>query len=339
MAERKRITSTDRGYHQGHLSVFPKAIDSKFSLFEAVNNAETTLKHSLTSTAKYILVEDATTFPESGILKITADGVGESETVFYGKKIGNQFHLLNRAFNGSKHGPWPASSVVTAPVMAEHHNALKDAIIRIQQKIGLKDDSNNETLSGQLKALEQKWLSPKVNFKSFPQSGPSPLSVRFQNFSSGHAIKFLWDFGDGTTSIEKNPIHVYLNEGVYTVKLNIISSTGSKAFSEKPNYIEVNNQKRKPFFYSRPLQGTSAKTAFLHNISPTNFSFVDQSSGDIVERHWFFGDGKEEITIDENDHIMKHIYEEPGEYTPILMVRYKDNVLSKANILEGIIVT
>lgn len=43
--------------------------------------------------------------------------------------------------------------------------------------------------------------------------------VKFTNQSSGKAVSYLWDFGDGTTSTEKDPLHVYAKSGYYTVKL------------------------------------------------------------------------------------------------------------------------
>lgn len=43
--------------------------------------------------------------------------------------------------------------------------------------------------------------------------------VKFTNLSSGNAQSFVWDFGDGTTSTEKNPLHVFAQSGYYTVKL------------------------------------------------------------------------------------------------------------------------
>ena len=43
--------------------------------------------------------------------------------------------------------------------------------------------------------------------------------VKFTNLSSSIATGFLWDFGDGTTSTEKSPLHVYQKSGSYVVKL------------------------------------------------------------------------------------------------------------------------
>ena len=43
--------------------------------------------------------------------------------------------------------------------------------------------------------------------------------VKFTNLSSGNSVSYLWNFGDGTTSTEKNPLHVYAKSGYYTVTL------------------------------------------------------------------------------------------------------------------------
>jgi formate dehydrogenase subunit gamma len=39
--------------------------------------------------------------------------------------------------------------------------------------------------------------------------GPPPLTVKFTNQSVGEIASWLWDFGDGATSTEQNPQHVY----------------------------------------------------------------------------------------------------------------------------------
>jgi len=52
--------------------------------------------------------------------------------------------------------------------------------------------------------------------------GCAPFMVDFQNFSTG-TIDFLWDFGDGNTSEERNPIHLFREEGIYEVQLFALS--------------------------------------------------------------------------------------------------------------------
>lgn len=81
--EKRRITSLDRGYRHGNLAVFPQAIDSFFTLFEAANNVQARLSHKATATSKYLIVDDASKFPNYGILKIT-HGNTTPEVLFYG---------------------------------------------------------------------------------------------------------------------------------------------------------------------------------------------------------------------------------------------------------------
>lgn len=51
--------------------------------------------------------------------------------------------------------------------------------------------------------------------------------VLFNNLSSDKAVRYLWDFGDGTTSTEKNPMHIYEASGYYDVTLTARGQSGS----------------------------------------------------------------------------------------------------------------
>lgn len=54
-------------------------------------------------------------------------------------------------------------------------------------------------------------------------------TVSFVN-QSVNATSYFWEFGDGTTSIEKNPKHEYLSNGTYSVRLTAIGVTCSTEF-------------------------------------------------------------------------------------------------------------
>lgn len=337
---KRRLTSLDPGYRHGFLSVFPQGIDSVFTLFEAANNVEAVLLHKVTPKGKYLIVDDASRFPSAGILKISpAQGTTRPEVLFYNRKIGNQFHLLQRGYGSFHANTWDAGAIVSAPVMAEHHNALKDAIMKIEMRIGLADSTDTATITGMVKALEHRWLMPKAAFKAYPTLGPAPLKVRFQNFSTGYGLHYLWEFGDGDTSSEKHPEHVYVSEGKYPVKLSLVSSLNSQAFTEKPNYITVSSDTRHAMFYGVPYTGLSVTTAAAQEATePTSFTLIDQTDGQIVERHWFFGDGTDELVASANIHTVRHCYHTPGSYTPSLLVKYADDAVTRTNILQDIMV-
>lgn len=70
----------------------------------------------------------------------------------------------------------------------------------------------------------KKTCSGKVNFKDQSQFGPTSWS---------------WDFGDGNSSTQANPSHIYGQDGNYTVKLQVTNANGNHTVT-KSSYIVVN---------------------------------------------------------------------------------------------------
>ncbi len=67
-------------------------------------------------------------------------------------------------------------------------------------------------------------LRPDARASASPSEGAPPLAVRFAG-SGGD--RFRWDFGDGTTSAERDPSHTYAKPGLYTVTLEVSDGEGS----------------------------------------------------------------------------------------------------------------
>jgi PKD repeat protein len=340
MAE--HISTLDDGYQTGMLSVFPQALDDKETLYEATNNSKVVLKHTLGYNAKRIIVEDASGFPPNGIIRLGPDiGIsGEFEMIYYAKRTANTFEDVIRGFAGSRQNFWPAGKTyVSNAVFAEHHNAIKDALLNMEVDCGVRDFPDPESLNGILKAQEIRFLAPKPLFRAFPIKGQPPLKVRFQNFATGHIVRFLWDFGDGGSSLERSPIHTYVSEGFYTVKLNVVTSTGAQGVATKVAYIEVNSDEALPFFYVDSINDPySMKTATLLSVNPKEFIFVDQSDGDIVQRNWIFGDGQTFTQEDPDKHDITHIYAEPGEYVVSELIQFTNGRLKRVELPEPLIV-
>jgi hypothetical protein len=326
-----RNSSLDLGYQVGDLSVYPEALDDKYQLYQVANNAVTTLKQSLSYAGKYIVAEDNSVFPQKGLLKIgkPPGEKGPFEIIYYDQKTDGVFKSLIRGFAGTRQNLWPVGTTISCAVMAEPHQATRDALIKIQQKMGIAENPDENSLNGILKKQEARFLAPKAIFRAYPIKGPPPLQVRFQNFNTAGLIRYLWDFGDGTTSLEQNPTHIYRTEGIYTVKLNIITALGAQGIVVKSNYITVSYDEIKPFFYVSAAQGYSLETATRLGVDPTEFLFVDQTSGNIAQRYWIFdgagtSDGVAVETsvseLDPNIHTKKFIYDKPGTYEPSLLV-------------------
>lgn len=340
MAE--RISSLDDGYSTGMLSVFPETLDDKNVLFEATNNASVTLKQTLTYNGKIIVVEDTSAFPDKGELRI-GPAPGESgpyELIYYNKRTGNTFQDLRRGYAGSQISYWPAvHSFVSNAVTAEPHNAVKDALINIEVDLGLRVAPNPLSLNGILKKQEIRFLAPKPLFRAFPIKGPPSLKVRFQNFTTGHIARFLWDFGDGGTSLERSPIHTYVAEGTYTVKLNVVTTTGAQGIATKLGYIVVDQDESPPFFYVDSIDDPySVQTAAELDVDPKEFVFVDQTDGEVVQRNWIFGDNTTYTEQDPDIHQISHIYEQPGEYFVTELVQFSNGRLKKNQLPDPLVV-
>ncbi len=69
-------------------------------------------------------------------------------------------------------------------------------------------------------------LKPELwsDFSFVKGSGCMPVNYQFTDASSscsGTITDWLWQFGDGTTSIEQNPLHAFTSDGAFTVRLTI----------------------------------------------------------------------------------------------------------------------
>ncbi len=79
---------------------------------------------------------------------------------------------------------------------------------------------------------------PVADFTASPTTGDAPLTVYFTDQSTGNITSRLWDFGDGESSAQPNPIHQYKNADSYTVTLTVTGLGGSDT-EIKAGYINV----------------------------------------------------------------------------------------------------
>jgi gliding motility-associated-like protein len=80
---------------------------------------------------------------------------------------------------------------------------------------------------------------PAVDFRSNDSSScQAPFTVQFTDLTPG-ATTWLWDFGDGNTSTEKNPSHTYTAFGNYTVSLTAGTSADCGNTMVKSDFIQV----------------------------------------------------------------------------------------------------
>ncbi len=114
---------------------------------------------------------------------------------------------------------------------------------------------------------------PSASFSTDKTSIEVEQTVTFTN-TSENGSKYLWDFGDGTTSEEESPSHTYQNVGNYTIILTAYNSNKKKS-SDKSIIISVTEAL---FKFSGTIGGIQ-KTFIDDDV---NFESVISSSGSIA---------------------------------------------------------
>ncbi|MFA6107459.1 MAG: fibronectin type III domain-containing protein [Candidatus Latescibacterota bacterium] len=92
----------------------------------------------------------------------------------------------------------------------------------------------------------------QADFAASPLSGTAPLAVNFEDYSTEGVQSWSWDFGDGGTSAQPNPIHQYERPGTYTVSLTVTWAEGADT-ETKPAYILVTPDLLPPDIVEGPI--------------------------------------------------------------------------------------
>ncbi len=79
-----------------------------------------------------------------------------------------------------------------------------------------------------------------VDFEADKTLAETNELIQFTDLTTGDPISWTWDFGDGTTSVDQNPSHVYLTTGTYTVSL-IANNYANSDTLTKADYIIIEN--------------------------------------------------------------------------------------------------
>ncbi|MEJ5315147.1 MULTISPECIES: PKD domain-containing protein [Anaerolinea] len=156
--------------------------------------------------------------------------------------------------------------------------------------------------------------APIARFTFSPAGGNAPLIVQFTDTSEGAPSQWQWDFGDGSTSNERNPTHTFLESRSYTVQLTVSNALGSSSVSQ---VLSVGEQLVADFSYST-----------REGVAPMIVAFTDRSSGAPTAWEWDFGDG--ERSSEQNP---SHVYMTPNPegYTVTLRVSRDGQTATKTS--------
>lgn len=166
--------------------------------------------------------------------------------------------------------------------------------------------------------------SPVANFMVGPDSSPdisatAPFTLAFTDQSTGSPTSWLWDFGDGTTSSNRNPSHTYSTLGDFTVSLLATNAAGSNT-ATVTHAVQIGNPTIANFTYTTPTRPTNDATPFA-------VTFADTTTNSPTAWLWNFGDGT--TSTQQNP---THNYTGWGRYTVSLTAT---NALSNTSLDVG----
>jgi PKD repeat protein len=147
--------------------------------------------------------------------------------------------------------------------------------------------------------------APIANFLSDKKSGNAPLTVQFTDASSGNPVQWEWVFGDGSSSLEQNPSHIFLEKRDFLVQLTVMNAQGQSSVT---NTISVGTELAADFSFS-PGDGDA----------PLLVEFKDKSKGGPTSWLWNFGDGSPASTEQNPQHL--YLNTSPEGYQVTLTVQ------------------
>lgn len=188
------------------------------------------------------------------------------------------FFDLSSSLSGLVSWQWDFGDGTTSTTQFPQHtypnNGLYDIGLKVTDRFGCSDSI--------VKPQYVQLALPVADFGVTKTTGCPGAVIQFNNQSTATSsvATYLWDFGDGTTSILPNPTHAYSRPGQYTVTLTISDAKGCSHSKLQPNLIQIFTPPAAAF-----MRSDSAGCA------PLSVTFSDLSSGNIQAWLWDFGNG------------------------------------------------
>ncbi|MCK9580972.1 MAG: PKD domain-containing protein [Methanoregula sp.] len=227
---------------------------------------------------KLTITRDDTT--DTSTLTINAGGVPDTD--FVGSplevNVNEQVKFTDKTTNAPTAWTWDFGDTAESTYQNPSHSYQLKGIYTVSLTARNENGRDTEVKTSYINV----GLGPKAEFR--PVISPYhmynvPNVVNFVDESEGIPTSWAWDFGDGTTSTEQNPRHVYMNEGIYTVSLTVKNNFGEDT-TVKTDLVSVGGGAAVDFTADRTTVGVGSVISFtdLSTISPTSWM-------------WDFGDG------------------------------------------------
>ncbi len=105
-------------------------------------------------------------------------------------------------------------------------------------------------------------------------SSSAGFTTTFTNSSTGPNVTYSWDFGDGNSSTQMDPVYTYSGPGTYQVCLTTNNLCGSDSICQ-----------------TLVVTCPAANATWSYTSSTVNASFTDMTAGNPISWAWDFGDG------------------------------------------------
>jgi gliding motility-associated-like protein len=119
----------------------------------------------------------------------------------------------------------------------------------------------------------------QVQFEADTTRGCFPAPIAFTNLIDNDLYsQELWQFGDGSSTLAQDPVHLFENPGLYDITLTLTSDIGCVYSTTYDNYITV---------FDNPFVGYHA-TPQPTTVPDTEISFFEYAADDVVDYYWVF---------------------------------------------------
>ncbi len=183
----------------------------------------------------------------------------------------------------------PSSSTEENPVVVYNTPGVYTVILTVSNSAG----SNTATQVDYINV----GTTPVAGFTAVTNADSAAFTNTTQN-----GISYAWDFGDGQSSTEANPSHVYASDGTYTVVLTATNACGTSTFTQEVVIV------------------TGVEASFIADVTsgcaPLTVNFQDMSSDNTTSWLWSFPGGTPNSSTQQNPTV---VYNTPGVYSVTLV--------------------
>jgi len=163
--------------------------------------------------------------------------------------------------------------------------------------------------------------APLISFIPSAIDGCEPLTISFTDNTTPLSTSWLWDFGDGNTSSDQNPVHTYTIAGIFDITVTATTSHGCTGTYTATDLIHA---------YEQPVANFSISPE-IATIQEPVVTFTDLSQKATLYS-WDFGDNSTSTASDP-----VHTYTEIGTYV-VTQIVYNNHGCADTIVKEVMVI-